>query len=854
MHTNKKRALSFVLALMMVFSFALPVFAAPESTTLVDHHALPITVNEDGKIVLVKDLAANEGKPAGKPDSGFAFVVQDCKGNLMDGAEFRVYDGGVNPVATIYSGDKFDGETYSYEWGDDVWHWGNPDYGLAKFNPDGGLKPNTIYVVVFTEGGGYTNTITKKLTFTTDDNGNLSEADQTQVYTIGCPACDWKVQVVGDNFLGVKGKEIEVFNLKIDAENGEYLLSYTEDGKPGQYQPREGEGAWLKTVGPTDNNGFATIRVEHVRTEKQPLQGHDPGKLWDIPVVEVEGQPLGYGEFFGVRMVGSDKVYVVNPWKINDTIRSDGRLPKVDPTVHYLFNEDCGMVTIPFFKAKTTIRVNVVANGKPDDWTNPDRIPVVGAEVALFRNATEIWGRLTKGEEMDRQVTDKHGYAYFYNVDLSEAFEYLAPHPLLTGPAIPELGFLPWADENGNGHIIPYPTPEGNVVMDPTVILPYLVQQQSAPVGFYKNSNIFQVYVTEALKLYNPDTGELEVVYDTDDTGKIIDVTIHNGTYTNAIDRIYGVDRFETAVRIAERTYPEGLRLWDGHKSVIIANGYNFPDALSGGVLTEAYEAPMLLTQANTLNAFSKAYIQRTNANRAFVLGGTASVSDAVVKELQGMGLAVIRLQGETRYDTAVAIGDNLIKLLNDNNQVKFEHGYKYDGTVFMANGENFADALTASVPAADMGTPLLLTNGNSLTAQTSDALDRWNIRRIVIIGGEASVSKALELNLIGRGFTVDRYFGLDRATTAMATAKEFYNQTTKAFVASAWEFPDALVGARLAAQEEAPILLVNRDNVPNEVAAYIQRSNITRITILGGENTVTDAVAARLAQVILGK
>lgn len=858
-HMNK-RTLSFFLALVMVFSFALPVFAAPESTTVTDHNVLPVTVTypRGGKkpvVIPVKDLAGNEDKTDAGADNGFAFLVTDCRGYIVEGASFDVTVGGVKQT-TITSGTK-DAE-YEYTWGTDAWHWGNENYGYAAYAPEGGLLPSTTYVVKYTgniANPAYTNEgVTKQLTFTTNDEGQLPTEAKSQIYKLGCPACGYEIKAVGSNYMGKAGQSYEVFKLKADAKSGEYILTARE-GAPGNYQ-KDPDG-WWEEVGPTDANGFVSIDVKVVGTRSI----ESGGKTRVVDIVEVEGNRLATGEFFGVKRVDDSRVYVVNPWKIDDTQRGESRVPAIDPSVWYKFNTDCFILTDFVAEPSADIRINVVANasftddvgndkqkegwqfkyavtdegdGAPDDGNYNFKFaePVVGAKVGLYKNATRIWDWTTLGDLYREGTTDANGRLTFHNVPLSEVRSYLDP----------------WYYELYNGGKANFGlNKDGDKVLRPMnteLLLPYLVKQISAPAGYIANDNIFQVAVDE------------------DDNKKIIEITIINGTYNNTVDRISGADRYQTAVAVAKKIFGFNLTHFDGNKSVIIAAGHNFPDALAGSVLTEAYEAPMLLTQANALNKDTKAYMKDAGVTRAFVLGGLSSISQAVRDEITAMGVEVAPIFGKDRMDTAVAVGDKLLNLLNDGTNTKFAHGYKYDGTVFLANGTGFADVLTASVPAADFGVPILLTDNNTLTDATKAALDRWNINRVIVVGGPNSVSEAIvnqvkgltDAHGTGLGISVVRYFGDNRSTTSMAIAKEFYNATTKAYIASGTIYADALVGSLLGAKAEAPILLVNQNNVPEAVAKYIRANNITNLTIIGGPNTVSEAVRAELAAIIASR
>lgn len=90
-------------------------------------------------------------------------------------------------------------------------------------------------------------------------------------------------------------------------------------------------------------------------------------------------------------------------------------------------------------------------------------------------------------------------------------------------------------------------------------------------------------------------------------------------------DRISGKDRFETAVKIAERAF-------DKPNQVALANSTAYADALVFGAVTEKANAPILLTRKDTLPEATKAYLEKNRPQRVYVLGGEDSVNTNLFK------------------------------------------------------------------------------------------------------------------------------------------------------------------------------------------------------------------------------
>ncbi|WP_299742864.1 cell wall-binding repeat-containing protein [uncultured Rossellomorea sp.] len=284
------------------------------------------------------------------------------------------------------------------------------------------------------------------------------------------------------------------------------------------------------------------------------------------------------------------------------------------------------------------------------------------------------------------------------------------------------------------------------------------------------------------------------------------------------VTRLTGNTRYETAVEISK----EG---WESADTVILARGDSFPDALAGAPLAYKHDAPILLTEKGTLNAAAKAEIKRLGAKNVIILGGKGAVSNYVKYQLEGMGLDVDRIGGDDRWETAVNIAASL--------------GGSPEKAV-VANGKNFPDALAIASYAASNGYPILLTDSDILPTETKKALK--GIDSTIVVGGEAVVSKDVMKSLP----EATRYFGQDRYGTAAEIATEL-NPSTKVYLATGKNFADALAGSVLAAKENASMLLVQPNDLPDVTSDAIEEMKAKDFQILGGENAVSETVVEKL-------
>lgn len=196
----------------------------------------------------------------------------------------------------------------------------------------------------------------------------------------------------------------------------------------------------------------------------------------------------------------------------------------------------------------------------------------------------------------------------------------------------------------------------------------------------------------------------------------------------------------------------------------------------------------------------------------------------------------VHRRAGAGRIETAVELS-----------RVTFTAG---TDTVLVADGGSFPDALSGAAAAAMLGSPILLVSTDAVPEATAEELRRLEPRRILVLGGTNVVSPDVEAALGGMAEEVQRLAGPDRWGTSAAISTALFGTADVVWVASGQEFPDALAGGAAAARDGAPLLLVARDTVPAPVEAELRRLAPSRIVLLGGTASVTEAVAQALGAI----
>jgi putative cell wall-binding protein len=297
---------------------------------------------------------------------------------------------------------------------------------------------------------------------------------------------------------------------------------------------------------------------------------------------------------------------------------------------------------------------------------------------------------------------------------------------------------------------------------------------------------------------------------------------------TPDVTRIGGESRYDVAVGISEDYFAGGASV------VYVATGTNFPDALSAAPAASLQGAPLLLVDTNVIPQSVRDELVRLGPDKIIIAGGPASVSDAVMAQLQTYATTVVRHSGENRYEVSN-------KITRD--------AFTSATVAYIATGATFPDALSASAAAGHVNAPVILVYGlaTTLDADTADLLQDLGVTDIRIAGGPASVHPNIETALRNLpGVTsVTRLTGADRFVVSGATNRAAFTAADTVFLASGLNFPDALSGAAVAGAVGAPLYVIPPSCVPGYVIDDIANFGATEVRIFGGPASVTPAAAA---------
>ncbi len=194
--------------------------------------------------------------------------------------------------------------------------------------------------------------------------------------------------------------------------------------------------------------------------------------------------------------------------------------------------------------------------------------------------------------------------------------------------------------------------------------------------------------------------------------------------YTSGgVSRLFGEDRFATSAAISRDAFDPGV------PTVYIASGRIYTDALSGAPVAGKTATPVLLVDTDAIPASIAAELTRLKPGRIIVMGGTSTITAKVETALRRYTSGgVLRYSGADRFDTSAAIAHE-----------NYNPGL---AVVYVASGRVFPDALSGAPIAGMTRGPVLLVDTDAVPPAIDVELERLKPRRIVVLGGPATVSE----------------------------------------------------------------------------------------------------------------
>lgn len=210
------------------------------------------------------------------------------------------------------------------------------------------------------------------------------------------------------------------------------------------------------------------------------------------------------------------------------------------------------------------------------------------------------------------------------------------------------------------------------------------------------------------------------------------------------VERIQGVNRYETAERVATRVLQEraALPTPPPQDLALVTTGEAFPDAVAASSFASWGGFPFYLVHPGTDPASFASTLTSAGIDSTIILGGEGAVSAEIEVAIEGAGIGVDRCAGADRYETAALIADtfawNLESMQAEGNG---------DGVIALAltTGMDFPDALAGGAALGLWDTPILLTRPTTLDPWAALVIDHYgpDVQYLDFLGGLGSVNVA---------------------------------------------------------------------------------------------------------------
>ncbi|MCY3891676.1 MAG: cell wall-binding repeat-containing protein [Acidimicrobiaceae bacterium] len=320
-----------------------------------------------------------------------------------------------------------------------------------------------------------------------------------------------------------------------------------------------------------------------------------------------------------------------------------------------------------------------------------------------------------------------------------------------------------------------------------------------------------------------------------------------------SVTRYGGADRYVTSLQVAEAVAADA---GGSLSSVVLVSGRRWTDAVVAAPVAGGLGAPVLMTPPDELRADALEFLQRVGVSSAVVVGPDASggrhgpgrgVGAGVLEALEAAGISTERVAGDDRFGTSVAAARRVTPGAMG----------ALGATAVIASGEVFADALVAG-PIASRGIhPVLLSSPGELHAGVGGYLSEAGISHVVLMGGTAALSEAVEQSIKDLGIDVSRVAGSTRYDTAVKAAGladgrysdaagEPCFDTATIGVARARVPFDSFSAAPLLGRLCAPLVLADPGQIPADTAAFLDTARDAHdalgLQVFGGDAAVSQA------------
>lgn len=121
---------------------------------------------------------------------------------------------------------------------------------------------------------------------------------------------------------------------------------------------------------------------------------------------------------------------------------------------------------------------------------------------------------------------------------------------------------------------------------------------------------------------------------------------------TPEVDNVFGgSNRYETSVDVS-------INGWERADNVVLVSGTAIADGIAAAPLAGIKDAPILLTQKESIPQSVKDELKRLETKNVYVIGGEAVISKSVDQELNSLGITVQRIARKYKSPLVIVLDD----------------------------------------------------------------------------------------------------------------------------------------------------------------------------------------------------
>ena len=180
--------------------------------------------------------------------------------------------------------------------------------------------------------------------------------------------------------------------------------------------------------------------------------------------------------------------------------------------------------------------------------------------------------------------------------------------------------------------------------------------------------------------------------------------------------------------------------------AVILATRDNYPDAIIAGAGSDKAGIPVLLTPADELPEEVATFLDDTRPQNIILVGGSSVISTDIEEKLKADGFEVIRTWGVSRYGTAAEFATYMWQEGADEAVLVYDIIGDADGS----EGYEHMQLSMAKGLASAKKLPVLLTSGDTLSSETSDAINELGVIKVFLVGTRFGENVTAELKTLG--------------------------------------------------------------------------------------------------------